>query len=90
MSVFCVSPANSSQRRHDAKNFVVTAASASEARAKAEEMCGQVAGCFSEWNAVELGGTTTDFCFESTLGPIGRRSGSVFKQLTRAGQHLAA
>ena len=83
-------PSNPSQKRPDAKNFVVTAASAAEARQKAEAMCGQVDGCFKDWNSVELTGSTTDFCFESAIGPIGRKVESAFGQLTRGGDYLAA
>ena len=90
MPTYIVTPQNPSQRRSDAKNFVVNAASVGAAKTASEQMVGAVAGTFTNWDVTELIDSTTDFVFESSNGPVGRKAGSVFKQLTRGGDHLKA
>ena len=90
MSIYVVYPVESA-RRSDGRNlFVVSAGSASAARAACEGRTGDVAGHFQEarWNAVALSDTATENFVAGPFGPVGRATGP-WPKLTRGGNPLA-
>lgn len=91
MAIFVVTPKlDSPKNRSDAKNFVVSAANAGAAIARAEALAGETAGTFStdDWRAIQLTDTSAqDFAVEGR--PIGLRSGTTWKPLDRGGNYLA-
>lgn len=90
MSIYVLTPVETS-RRFDGKNlFVVSAGSANAARASAEAMCGETAGAFAanEWPAVALADTPGQDFVAECRGPVGKKNGP-WLTLTRGGNPLA-
>ena len=90
MSLYVVTPIETS-RRSDGKNlFVVSAGSGNAARASAEAMCGETAGAFAaaDWPAVALTDTPGQDFVAECAGPVGKKNGP-WLHLTRGGNPLA-
>lgn len=90
MAIYVLTPGDDSMKRSDRRNlFLISAASASAAKDRAEQMCGDVDGVFDGWAATALTGSgAQDFTVECN-GPVGLKEGTVWPRLTSGGSPLA-
>lgn len=89
MAIYVLTPTEDLKRSDRRNLFVISAASAAAAKTRAEALCGDVAGVFTNWTATELTDSAAqDFTVECS-GPVGLKAGNVWPRLTSGGSPLA-
>ena len=88
MTIYVLTPPTHLKRSDRRNLFCISAASAGDAKDRAEALCGDSAGTFDDWNATALTDSATqDFVVECS-GPVGLKEGNVWPRLTDGGSTL--